>query len=362
MRITFVLHAAGYNGGTRVIGIYAEKLQRLGHEVLIVKPAVIRPSLSRRAKNFIRRRKTPPAEVGSFLDELSVPQHTLKKFRPVEDRDLPDADVVIATWWETAEWVHALSPSKGSKVYFVQGYEATLRNQPTERVDATWRLPLHKIVVAQWLMDLAKERFGDAHASLVPNSVDLSLFHADPRPKQHRPTVGFIYSSEPMKGCDLIVAALEQVRGALPELRVVGAAASAPDDSLKVPDFFELSVSPSKDDLRALYASADVWVYAARVDGFGLPILEAMACGTPVVATHAGAAPELVDSNVGRLVASDAKSIAAGILSVLTETEAEWMKQSANAQTRARSYTWDDATVRMEHGLIRAAKLDGQSQ
>jgi hypothetical protein len=47
---------------------------------------------------------------------------------------------VIATWWETAEWVDRLSVSKGKKVYFIQHYEA-FDYLPKERVEATWRLP-----------------------------------------------------------------------------------------------------------------------------------------------------------------------------------------------------------------------------
>jgi glycosyltransferase involved in cell wall biosynthesis len=120
----------------------------------------------------------------------------------------------------------------------------------------------------------------------------------------------------------------------------------------------EVSVEPPHEALRSLYASADVWVYAARVDGFGLPILEAMACGTPVVATHAGAAPELIDNTVGRLVTSDADAMAAALLTILRQTDDDWRAQSAAAQARVRAYTWDDAAARMEQCLIKATQAE----
>ena len=49
-----------------------------------------------------------------------------------------------------------------------------------------------KIVVSQWLADFARDRFGDPHVVVVPNGVDLNLFHAPPRGKQSRPTVGML--------------------------------------------------------------------------------------------------------------------------------------------------------------------------
>jgi len=51
----------------------------------------------------------------------------------------------------------------------------------------------------------------------------------------------------------------------------------------------------SPDELPALYAGADCFILPSLYEGFGLPILEAMACGTPVIAAHAGSLPEVTD-------------------------------------------------------------------
>ena len=95
----------------------------------------------------------------------------------------------MATWWETADWVAALSPSKGRPFYLIQGYEVW-GDQP-ERVDATWRYPMQKIVVSRWLADLARDRFGDARAVLIPNGVDSRQFFAPPRDPHSPPAIGF---------------------------------------------------------------------------------------------------------------------------------------------------------------------------
>jgi hypothetical protein len=78
---------------------------------------------------------------------VDVESRVLETYSPITDKDICDADIIMATWWETAEWVAKLSPSKGTKVYFLQPYEA-LDYLPKGRVKSTWLLPMHKIAIA----------------------------------------------------------------------------------------------------------------------------------------------------------------------------------------------------------------------
>ena len=99
---------------------------------------------------------------------------------------------------------------EGKKAYFIQHYEAH-PDQDAQRVDATWRLPLHKIIIARWLVEIAA-KLGNQNVSLVPNAVDLRQFNAPPRGKQPTPTVGVMYSVVPFKGCEVSLAAVELAR------------------------------------------------------------------------------------------------------------------------------------------------------
>ena len=56
----------------------------------------------------------------SMVDGLGLDHRQIESHRPILATDLPDADVVVATWWETAEWIEKFPASKGRKFHFVR--------------------------------------------------------------------------------------------------------------------------------------------------------------------------------------------------------------------------------------------------
>ncbi len=282
----------------------------------------------------------------------------LDRWRPITDRDLPDADVIIATWWRTAEWVAGLSPRKGAKVHFVQGDDADVPGQPRASVEATWKLPLHRIVCSEWLADLARWR-GVPNASYVPNGVDLLHFSAPPRSRQRRPTVGLLYSESWLKGCDVAAKALELAAEHRRDLRLVAFGSAPVDAACPLPEFTDYTLRPDESVIPRLYACCDAWLWPSRREGFGLPILEAMACRTPVVATTAGAAPSLVADGAGILVPSDDPlAMARGVEHVLNTTDADWRLMSDSAREVAERHDWD-ASVRLFEAALESARRAG---
>src|SRR5665811_1910895 len=125
MRITFVLPTVDMSGGIRVVAIYAKVLTARGHEVILVSPPPQEVRFRNKVKSFLKRNGWPNTvrAFPSHLDGSGLDHRILDRWRPVTDDDVPDADVVIATWWETSEWVSALAPDKGAKVYFIQHHE-----------------------------------------------------------------------------------------------------------------------------------------------------------------------------------------------------------------------------------------------
>jgi glycosyltransferase involved in cell wall biosynthesis len=62
---------------------------------------------------------------------------------------------------------------------------------------------------------------------------------------------------------------------------------------------------PAQNELRSHYAACDAWLFGSRLECFGLPMLEAMACRTPVIAVPVGAAPDLLATGAGELVPAE---------------------------------------------------------
>jgi Glycosyltransferase len=356
MKITIVLPHADLSGGVRVVATYAERLQRRGHEVFLVSRPYRQPSLFEQAKSLLKRRSllSIPGSAASHLDGLDVNHQVIDQCRPITNADVPDADVVIATWWETAEWVTNLSPSKGAKVYFIQHHE-TFDYLPKQRVEATYLMPLHKITISNWLLDLMKFKYGDCHVSLVPNSVDTERFNSLPRSKQSVPTLGMMYNSAYWKGTDIGLKAFSLASQTLPELRLLAFGADSPVAALPLPEGSQYFQSPPQDQIKDIYASCDAWLFSSRSEGFGLPILEAMACRTPVIGTAVGAAPELIAKGGGILVKpEEPASMAEAILQVCRLSDTEWRAMSDAAYSTATDYTWDDATDLFEGALYTA--------
>jgi glycosyltransferase involved in cell wall biosynthesis len=355
MRITFVTPGWGISGGDRVIAIYAERLQRRGHQVLLVAPAKRRPSLLARIRRALRGESLLEAEEPTYLSD-AVPRKRKQRPGPVTSADVPDADVVIATWWETAEWVAALPPQKGAKAFFIQHYEA-FEYVPKDRVDGVWRLPLQKITISKWLVDLAASRFEDTDVVLIPNSVETSQFNAPARGKNAVPVIGMLYSDVPWKGTDVCLAAI----GKLPfPVRIV-----AFSSAVKVPGAHgtpalpvdaDFHYRPAQDLIPKLYARCDVWLCGSRGEGFHLPPLEAMACRCPVVSTAVGGPVDIIEDGVNGYVVpcADSDALADRLQRVLGLPDPAWRQMSDAALQTAVRYTWDDATALFEAALEKA--------
>ncbi|MDI6873799.1 glycosyltransferase family 4 protein [Candidatus Solincola sp.] len=101
-----------------------------------------------------------------------------------------------------------------------------------------------------------------------------------------------------------------------------------------------------EEDLPALYGGATLFVCVSLYEGFGLPLLEAMACGTPVLASHVSSIPEVV-GEAGILVDPlDPEEIAAGMRKLWEEADLR-AELATRGRERAASFTWDAAARRI---------------
>jgi glycosyltransferase involved in cell wall biosynthesis len=133
---------------------------------------------------------------------------------------------------------------------------------------------------------------------------------------------------EPRKNLARVVEAAQRA-GA--ELRVVGAEGWG---GVKVDGWIG---RVSDEELAALYRGARCVVYPSLYEGFGLPVLEAMACGTPVVTSRGGATEEVAGDAAVLVEPLDTAAIAAGIQEALARGD----ELRAKGLERAQTFSWD---------------------
>jgi glycosyltransferase involved in cell wall biosynthesis len=127
-------------------------------------------------------------------------------------------------------------------------------------------------------------------------------------------------------------------KGWLVEGIFMAAQASAYRDDILFTGFVEDA------DLPALYAAADVFAFPSRYEGFGIPVVEALACGTPVVCADNSSLPEAA-GDAALLVASDDEAALAAALQQLIEDQVLRQNLQAAGLAQAARFTWQSAAT-----------------
>ena len=352
-RIVFALadRSLQPNGGFRIIAGYADHLQKKGFDVTLVVPGGRR----RRLKSWVRRIKSifgqkynrPIAKhERPFLENSDVKIIIKDGVSKLAAQDFPEVDVYVATWWETVEWIEDL-PNDVAKCHLIQGYEI-FPYLPVERVHAVYKLPIQKIVVSKWLQDQMREHYQVDNAVLIENPIDVDHFQSGHREKAAAPRIGFLYSASKFKNCALAIDTINKLRGRIANLRGVSFGSVPSSDVHPMGDGIDYIFNPTQSEIPDIYRSCDVWLFTSDSEGFGLPILEAMACGTPVVATRAGAAPELVNSANGALSNGNVEEFANAVEKIINLSTDDWRVMSANAVKTAQNHDWPSAAAKFE--------------
>ncbi len=248
--------------------------------------------------------------------------------------------------------------------------------QRLDRIDPFIALYRHRLVagqraaVQQTARLLANSEFTrrqfetDFHvtAPVVYMGVDSAQFYplAGASREKHLLSVG---EMSPRKGFDFLVESLAQVPPEKrPTLRLAcnrqdGAERAYIDDlAARRRVTLEVLTHLNTEQLQAEYNRAQLCVYAPLQEPFGLVPLEAMACGTPVLAVAEGGVCESVQDGInGRLTPRDPNAFASALVDLL-EDPAELARLGANARDGVlKSWSWEDSTRRLENHLLEIA-------
>jgi glycosyltransferase involved in cell wall biosynthesis len=183
---------------------------------------------------------------------------------------------------------------------------------------------------------------------VVPHAIDHSVFRlGDEEPE---PIVLYPARPWPHKNHTRLFEAFASLRETRPQLRLVLTGGGL-ERLEPLPEGVENLGSVPAEHLASLYRRAACLVYPSLYEGFGLPVLEAMACGCPVAASNAGAIPEVAGDAAVLFDPLDVDAIAAAMLEV--DGHREELRERGLA--RAARYTWDESA--RGHDEVYAAAL-----
>jgi glycosyltransferase involved in cell wall biosynthesis len=333
MRVTYVLPFPELGGGNKVIFQHVNLLARAGEEVTVLGAG--------------------PAPRWMALD---VPYHDLQTALPA----LPAQDLVVATYWTTLEVAGRLG--LGPVAHFCQGYEgdlAHLRPQWPE-IERVYAQPIPALVVGPHLGELLRQRFG-RESALAPPPLDPRFRPSWRLRPRRRPWIAVpgIYGAD-VKDVPTALAAIERLqdRGLAPRLLRFSTLPLTPEESrLRTPDLYYCGVRPEV-IARALRRCDLLLLPSRDAEGFGLPLLEAMASGVPAVASRIPSTEHLTAGAVPLVPPGDAEAFAAAAAGLLGDPAA-WRRARAVGREQARRFRAEVILPQLQEALRWAAGRAG---
>ena len=266
---------------------------------------------------------------------------------PAFPRRRPHATKCLCNIHDLIPLVHPEFTPKALKTRFFSVYRA-LMHEIALRTDAvaTGSESAKRDIVR--LLGIPEDRI-----AVAPDGVDGRYGPGGEKPSARGgpKTVLYVGRSDPYKnlpGLVEVFARLVREEGVDARLRIVGPPdARYPEAGetarrLGVVDRVERAGYLDDAGLVQAYRDADVLALLSRYEGFGLPVAEAMACGTPVVCSHAASLPE-VAGNAARLVAPDDVAGAAAALKAVLTDPAEAARLRAAGLAQAKKFSWRTA-------------------
>ena len=202
-------------------------------------------------------------------------------------------------------------------------------------------------VISDYIRQQAMRRLGldPNKIRVIPNGL-VPLAEAEPL-RGVAPFIFAVGSYQPHKNLDRLLQAHRKLRKEFPdlELRLAGlpekgfSYAGEPGKELEAPGVLRLGYLDSK-TLTAHYRAAKVFCFPSLEEGFGLPVLEAMSQGAPVVTSRASCLPEVAGDAALLVDPTSVDEIAQGLRTILTMSDAERSRWDRAGRARAAQFSW----------------------
>lgn len=352
MKITFLTPHINISGGVKIILEYSDRLTKKGHQVTIICP---QPILAReKVKNIpliypkraiMNLLKIKPDWIEVAADIKYVPSW--------DEKYIPDADIVVATAWQTALYVNDYSKRKGKKIYLIMHYEKLFHASNMEELaDETYRYSFKKIVISTWLKKIMKQKY-NSNSYLIVTPVGFDQFYPIRSVYRQNKRICMLHHGSAWKGVDDGITAFKVAKRRYPNLELVMFGVQN--------NQFEISCeyykSPVKSKLREIINSCDIFVCPSWKEGLGMPSMEAMACKCALLTTDNGGCRDYAIHNKTALVSppKNPEALAENLIRLL-EDEKLLTTIAQNGYEHIKQFTWDKAVDKMEKVFLEELK------
>jgi glycosyltransferase involved in cell wall biosynthesis len=342
MKIAFILPGGGRSGGVKCTVKVANGLLRKGHRVRLLVNKGGRSPRTKLRDLWLRARYT------CSNDWLHLFKGPVERFSDIRKYTFENKEIVVASgWWAGAE-VRRLNQNGIIKVHHVR---SMLKN--ADQMRAAWGENVPKIVVASYLQEVIEQMCGQKVCAIIPDGMDAAEFYPSVQ-ESERNGVGTIYGQGYHKDPKTVVKVLENLRTSRPEIpqRVFSLNRKPKDIPREI--YHRL---PSLEKAREIYSRSLVWFLGSYSEGFGLPVLEAMACGCAVVSTSCGGPQDIIKNGEnGFLVkVGEVEQIVNRVKMLLDEGELR-QRFVENSKETLRKFSWESSIDKLEETLSNLAR------
>jgi len=276
----------------------------------------------------------PLARARGETRALAEASRAARPFDLVHTAHLPAPRGLAVPYTLTLHDLRRLDPAHGSWIR---------RRLAARVIGAAVRRAACMIAVSETVRAQIETRFRTPRTALVPNAAD----HLEVLPRERGDDAPLVHVGhlEPRKNLELLLHALA-LDPELPDLLLAGSAKSGEDarliglaERLGVRERLRLLGAVDDARLARLYARAACVVMPSRIEGFGIPVLEAQRAGAPVAVAAAGALPEVAGDEAPRFSPDDPAACAAAIRAAIEQADATIER----ARKRAKGSRWDDS-------------------
>lgn len=348
LRVVYMLPHHNITGGMKCLVEHIKLLRQRGHTTI----AVHRSDTATSAM-------PPWTDVEPNVDLVCTLQQRLNDVYPVEQIDV----VVVGIFHQVAELLMGVP---APVIYWEQGHEWVfgdpVRFQPVQNYikqdqlfHMVMHLPVPMAVVSKAVQDILQQDFGRASV-VVPNGIDCNRFFpgerlllpsvdrgADPGDVQAAMAVKSVLlvgnPALPLKGFDVAITVLSAVNKLIPisvrwicQVKPTVAMVPALDTcDLRI----TYCVSPPQSEIPKLYRGHDLFLFTSRYEAWGMPVMEAMASGVPVVTTDCLGVRTFGKHGSNCLMANtlDVNALFHHVLRLLTDDNARALLSKAGRET-----------------------------